>query len=273
MPTTNTNKHWAMQRKLLMNTRTGFNAEVYRHFKDVVDNDATTSASRKELRDSLLINNKDSRTTATFKIQYFREQVQQVHLKPTIVGIPKTKFDEDVTYKCQIQLVFQQDRLAAPTGYKPLEAVISFRLDETHLTLTETKYRALATKIRSEFANGTIYNFDKGKYICNYTDKSHGYYLQVYAASETEGKNLIKKVLNIRNHTFDSDCFRLSTPEKNSLNNPGNQTILGDSVKKPRWRPTGKVYFKYADLLVHGLDEPITLVAVRGSRRSQVITV
>lgn len=56
-------------------------------------------------------------------------------------------------------------------------------------------------------------------------------------------------------------------------NNPGNQTILGDSTKKPRWRPGGTVYFAYADLVVHGLDEPITLVAVRGQRRGQVLTV
>lgn len=272
MAVTNTNKHWALQRKLLMNTKTGFNAELYRHFKDV-DDSTTTSATRKELRDSLLINNKDSRTTAAFKIQYFREQVQQVHLKPTIIGQPKTTFDEDVTYKCQLQLNFIQDRQAAPKGYKPIDAQISFRLDETHLTITQTKYKALANKIRQEFANGTIYHFDKGKHICYYRDAEHGYDLRVRAASETVGKQVIQKVLDLQNHSFEAKYFNLSSPERNSDNNPGTQTILGDSTKKPRWRPSGTVYFAYADLIVHGLDEPITLVAVRGQRRSQVLTV
>lgn len=273
MAVTNTNKHWALQRKLLMNTKIGFNAEVYRHFKDILDDDTTTTATRKTLRDSILINSKDSRTTAMFKIQYFREQVQQVHLKPTIIGQPKTTFDESVTYKCQVQLNFIQSPQAAPKGYKPIDAQISFRLDETHLTITETKYKALANKIRQEFAPSTIYHFDKGKHICYYRDAERGYDLRVRAASETVGKQVIQKVLDLQNHSFEAKYFNISSPERNSDNNPGNQTILGDSTKKPRWRPGGTVYFAYADLLVHGLDEPITLVAVRGQRRSQVLTV
>ena len=259
MAQTNTNKHWALQRKLLMNTRTGFNAEVYRHFKDVVDGDAT-SASRKELRDSLLINNKDSRTTAGFKIQYFREQVQKVHEKVTVVGKIKDDFDADVKYKCQVQLMFVQDKDAAPRGRRPLRAEISFRIDETATTITRTKYQTLAQKIRSTLATGDGYTWDKGKVICWYKDWENGYDLQIYALNKTEGEQVVKKILDIQNHPWDANKFKFTTPEKDSDNTPGTVTILGETEDKPRWRPTAKVRFSYANLIVWNRKQPIRLV-------------
>lgn len=260
MPITNTNKHWALQRKLLMNTKTGFNAEVYRHFKDVVDDDATTSASRKTLRDSLLINSKDSRTTAGFKIQFFRDRIQKVHEKVTVVGKLKDDFDADVKYKCQVQLMFTQDKDAAPTGRRPLTAEISFRIDETATTITRSKYQTLAQKIETTLATGTGFSWDKGKIICWYKDPERGYDLQIYALSKAEGEKVVKKILDIQNHPWDADKFKHTTPERSSDNTPGSMTILGDSVDKPRWRPTATVYFSYANLIVWNRTDPIRLV-------------
>lgn len=251
-----------MQRKLLMNTRTGFNAEVYRHFKDVVDGDATTSASRKELRDSLLINNKDSRTTATFKIQYFRDLVQKVHEKVTVVGGKiKDEFDADVKYKCQVQLMFVQDRSTTQKGRRPLTAEISFRIDETATTITRAKIAALAQKIRTTLATGAGYSWDKGKIICWYKDAERGYDLQIYALSKPEGEQVIKKILDIQNHPWDADKFKHTTPERDSDNTPGTVTILGESTDKPRWRPSALVRFSYANLIVWNRKEPIRIVS------------
>lgn len=259
MPTTNTNKHWALQRKLLMNTRVGFNAEVYRHFKDV-DGDGASSSGRRELRDSLLINNKDSRTTASFKIQYFRESVQKVHEKVTVIGKIKDDFDADVKYKCQIELNFVQDRAATPKGRRPLTAQISFRIDESATTITRAKYQALAQKIRTTLATGSGFSWDKGKIICWYKDPEHGYDLQIYALSKTEGERVVRKILDIQNHTFVTDKFKFTTPERDSDNTPGTVTILGDTVDKPRWRPAAKVRFSYANLIIWNRKDPIRLL-------------
>ncbi len=250
---------WAKHRKLLRAPEIGFNAEVYRHFKTNDD------AGRNSLRDSLLIGTKDSRSTALFKIQYFRDQVQKNHLKPVVVGEIKSSFDEKVVYKCQVQLYFKQDSDAVPTGGIPIDAVVSFRLDETHETITKAKYTTLARAIATEFASGEGYRWNKGKQLCLYTDLAKGYNFQVYAYSDTEGEEVIKKVLSLQNHSFESDLFRVTNPKKSSDSTPGSVTILGESRKKPRWRPTGYVRFQYADLLVWNVD-PIPLVDISGTR-------
>ena len=262
---------WPKQRKLLRAPNIGFNAEVYRYFRDVDDNNPQASVSRKALRDSLLIGAKDSRTTAITKIQYFRDQVQKVHIKPTIVGELKANVDERMIYKCQVELYFQQDRDAVPSDFTPIDARISFRLSETSETITEAKYRAIANKIKTEFTATNGYVWDKGKYLCWYEDRGKGYHFQIYALNESEGEKIIKKVMAIQDHTFDEKLFRVTEPKRASDNTPANQTILGKTYKKPRWRPTGRVRFLWAELMVHGLPNPITLVDRTGTRYRPVI--
>lgn len=110
-------KSWALHRKLLRAPSIGFNAEVYNWFKD-----ADETKSRKALRDSLLIQSKESRTSAMFKIQYFRESIQKVHQKTAVVGVPKDDFDESVQYRVHINLYFQQEGSAVPSGESPVDA-------------------------------------------------------------------------------------------------------------------------------------------------------
>ncbi len=257
---------WAKHRKLLRTPDIGFNAEVYRHFKI---NDLPGGGAA--LRDSLLIGAKDSRSKANFKIQYFRDQVQKVHLKPTIIGQIKDEFDESVSYKCQVQLYFRQDSDAVPSGKKAVTAQISFRLDETHKTITETNYKALANKIKVELAPRDGYLWNKGKILCLYNDEERGYRLQIYALSEAEGEQVVKKILSIQDHPFDEKLFRHSTPKRNSENTPGKVTILGTSYSEPRWRPTATVRFMWADLIVWNVPEPICLVDNSGIRLNPVL--
>ena len=71
----------------------GFNAEVQRWFKDLDD---VPSASRTALRNSLLIQANESRTSAMFKVQYFIDFVQKVHSQPAVIGVPKEHFDINI---------------------------------------------------------------------------------------------------------------------------------------------------------------------------------
>lgn len=252
-------RSWALQRKLLRAPDIGFNAEVRRWFKDV----ETTSVSRTKLRDSLLIQANESRTSATFKINYFREFVQKVNSSPAVIGIPKEQFDVgiEVEYKPVVHLYFQQDRDAVAPGFAPVRAEISFRLmDETEETITQAKMQTLATAIKNEFATGTGYTFNKGKYIATYIDKSNGYFFQIYVINEAEGIEVIRKILSIRNHTYDEDKFRITQPKRNSLNTPTNTVIAGETYKKLRWRPTATVRFQWASLVVRTRPDPYYLV-------------
>lgn len=256
---------WPKQRKLYRAPQIGFNAEVYRHFQD-----EDLTEGRINVRNLCLIGAKDSRGVAESKIKFFREQVQKVHLKPTIVGIPKASHDESVTYKCQIQLYFRQDIAATPSGKTPVDAQISFRLRETHETITESEYKRLASRIEVEFAANRGYRWDKGRILCLYTDSQRGYELQIYARSSEEGERVAKKVLDIQGHTFEDDLYRFTEPKKRSIENPGKTTILKKPRSKPRWRPTATVRFLYADLIIWN-SEPITLVDRTGLKVDPVI--
>lgn len=141
-------RSWALQRKLMRAPNIGFNAEVYRHFKDVDD---ATPGSRLTLRNSLLIQANESRTSAQFKIKYFREFIQKVHSKPSIIGVPKQEFDAgfEPEYKPIISLYFQQDKDAVTPGFSPITAEISFRLmNETQDSLTKAKKETLARNLK-----------------------------------------------------------------------------------------------------------------------------
>lgn len=267
-----TDLSWPLQRKLLRAPEIGFNAELKRHFADV---DADESLlGRKALRDSLLILAKDSRTTALFKLNYFRDFVQKVHLRPAIVGLDKQIFDlqYDVAYRPHVSLCFQQDADAVPDGYHPVNAYMSFRLmNETTTTITQANLETLANQIKAELATGPGYTFDKGKHLCKYIDKENGYDFQIYALSDAEGEQVARKIIGIRNHPFSEDNFKITTPRRNSENVAGNITILGKSTKKPRWRPTAKVRFLYADILIHGRPEPICLIDRTGKKLNPVV--
>lgn len=253
---------WARLRKMYRHPDYGFNAEIRRWFADL---DTRADVGRRALRDSLLIQATDSRTTAMSKIQFFREQVQKVHLKPTVIGLEKQHFDEhiSVVYRPMVILYFQQSvadvRLVA--DYPPITARISFRLmDETNTSLTDANVKTLATQIKNELALSRGYTFEKGKYLCKYVDKEHGYDLQLYTVSDTEGEQVARKIVGIRNHTFLEDRFAVTAPRRDPENTTTNTTILGTTYKKPRWRPRGTVKFMYAELMLHTRPEPIILV-------------
>lgn len=264
-----TDKSWALHRKLMRAPNIGFNAEVYNWFKDADD-----VPSRKVLRDSLLIQAKESRTSAMFKLKYFREFVQHTHLKPDVYGTPITTFHENFPFHPQVELVFTQDSAAVTKSRSRIDAEIKFRLmGETAATITKTEASSLATKIANTLVSGnTSYSYTKGKIIVPYTDRQHGYQFKIYCNSKTEGVEVVKKIISIQSHTYNEEFTSISTPEKDSDNNPtGTQLVYGDQVKKPRWRPTANVYFRYATLKLSGLFRDVVLVDTTGRYRDALV--
>ena len=195
-------------------------------------------------------------------------------LQPTIYGIPEETFKEKVEVKPQIYLFFAADSDATPEGRTPVSAEYHVNLQRNIPEATwEIELNQLARKIRQEFAlTHPTYTWTKGKTIYWYRDKEYGHKFKVYASSETEAEPLIRKMLNLQDQVFKEECFGDSTPKKNSVNNPSG-TILrfGKRRKKPRWRPTANVRFRYASLIVPELEGDTMLVDATGFHRDALI--
>lgn len=84
--------------------------------------------------------------------------------------------------------------------------------------------------------------------------------MQIYTISRAEGKDVVRKILSLRDHVYDDKKFRLTDPERDSVNNPGKIVVAGETYTEPRWRPTGTVRFQWAYLLFHANPDPVYLV-------------
>lgn len=241
-----TARKWAEIRKALMQGDC-YNKQVREWFGDD-DND-----TRIKLKELCLVDAKDSIAIAQQRIRFFREEVQKVHLKPDIIGVPKIDFDADVSYKPEVTLIFKQSKAATPKGKTSKNARISYRLmNQTSSTLSRTELINLGRDIYNDFAKPTAYRFNKGKIIGWYVKPEEGLNLQIYCHTEEIGETVVKKVLAHRNLTFDNDIYKFSKPNRNSDPTPGNITIMGNSVQKPVWRPTVFVEFDHAYINLHG---------------------
>lgn len=189
------------------------------------------------------------------------------NLQAPLYGIPVTQYQEEVSFHPQVELFFAQDSDAVPVGKSAIQARLNFRImGETESTMTETKSKTLATAIKTEFmaANKGI-TFTKGKNIVSYVDKANGYYLQIYASSKVEGEGVIKKILSIQNHTYDSDRLTIHTPDRSSVTSPvGTRKVYGKQIDKQRWRPTANVRFRFATLKLAGLIRDVILIDTTG---------
>lgn len=250
-------KEWIHLRSFL---RQAYNAEVRNYFKtqdtsNLPQNDTGKNSAMR----ACLITPTDSLLLINTKVMTFRFTVQRVHLRPNVYALPNADIDA-LTFAPQVKLYFSQDDGAVPEGKTKIDAEISFRLTgESETTYTPAKAQLLATEIKNHFGGSTGFKWNKGKVICVYEDKQHGYHLRIYAQNYEEGERVIRQVLAIRSHSFNGEHFSYSTPQRQSANNPTERRMVyGKQRLKPRWRPTASVRFRYARLYLQGL-EPVIL--------------
>ncbi|MEJ1931999.1 hypothetical protein WDZ92_17305 [Nostoc sp. NIES-2111] len=249
--------------------RRDHNKVVSRYFRDLGNDwQPNLRTPRDQLRTACMIRDDDTMEMVQTRLYYFYEVLGYGKKRLGIFyGMPALDFQESFEGRPQVFLFFSQDRASVPEDLSPITAEISFRLmDETSESITPAKALTLANKIKSEMTDGgkEIY-FNKGKNIVNYNDRKNGLALQIYSTNEAEGEKIIKKILAIRNISFDQTKQTVSTPKRNSENIPkGTHTVYGKPRKKRRWRPTARVRFRYAYLYVHGLNETVPLVDATG---------
>jgi hypothetical protein len=189
-------------------------------------------------------------------------------MQAPIYGIPVGQAHETRKFKPQVCLQFKERADEVDPDYRPLTAEIKFRLmDETEDSITESKLKTIANKIKTEFGANGGFKWKKGKTLCAYNDPEKGYKLHIYAYSTSEGKEVINKVLDIQSHTPDWEKLTINENDQPSSaypTIPRTKTIAGKTVRLPRRRPVGTVRFVRATCAVWGLTRPVPLIDLHG---------
>lgn len=261
------------------------NRRVREHFRDLIsdpDNDEAwenlvgdinISIPRQSLWLACNISDQDTADMTILRTLLFWVVLGQAQaLHPPLYTMPIDRYQQEVKFAPQVTLFFKEDLDEVEEGYSPLDAEISFRLmNETSQSLTQADATLLANKIKLEFNGGGGYRWHKGRTKLSYRDKERGYQFSVNAFNETDGKNLINKVLDLQGHTLNSDLLSVSQLDSAPPTVPPMEFVYGKSRRSSRRRPVGWVRFQYADLHIHGIPNAITLIDRTGRRKNPLV--
>ena len=115
------------------------------------------------------------------------------------------------------------------------------------------------------------FTWEKGWYTLTYADQQRGYNLRLLVRSKAEGERIVRHVLEVQEHPFERDYLQFIENDRTYPQNPGTHRVYGRTVKKPVRRRRADVKFRYAQLFIWGLPNPINLVATGSSRLKSVI--
>lgn len=252
--------------------RNPHNKMVREEFSDIIDDDAI-DIPRGALKLACLLDDEDTAAMTMIRLMlFFFHARKAADLQAPIYGIPVDSYDERVVYKPQVNLSFRQDEDATPQRRSPTYAYISYRLiNETSSTITEADLLRIGNRIKAEFGASNGYRWSKGKILVTYKNLADGLNLQIYALNESEGIQVIRKVCDCAQQSYNDNFVVVHEPKAPYSNNPGNQMILGKSRRIPVRRPAATVRFLRASLSIHGLPHPISLVGRRYTQPTPMV--
>lgn len=263
---------WENLQNVLRNVH---NRIVREEFSDVGpdDWDPDITTPRGQLRYACTMKDDDTADMSLIRMFLFYVILRKASdLHPALYTMPTDRYQQLVRFSPQVTLYFKEDIEDVEEGYAPIDAEISFRLmNETFETVTKADLQRVATRIRSEFAAGNGYRWQKGRYKCNYRDQESGYQLSINAYSESEAREVIRKVLDIQGHVLDGSKLTIQQMSESPPIVPPMKSILGKNRRLPRKRPVGYVRFVYAEAHVWGIPEGICLIDRSGRRRNPVV--
>jgi len=238
------------------------NKIVREEFKDISSDD-DLSIPRGSLKLGCLLQDDDTVDMTILRFWLFFLHTRKASdFQAPLYGIPVSDFDERQKYRPQVTLFFIQDDETVVQRRSLSRAEISVRLtSETPQTLTESDLRAIANRIKTEFATAGGYRWQKGRVLVTYKSPSEGLNLQIYAFNEAEAREVIRKVCDVAQKPFNEENIVIHESKRNFPTNPGTQLIIGKQRQKPLERPQVRVRFRRATISVHGLPNPITLLA------------
>lgn len=213
------------------------NREVRQAFADVIDTTPNDSPRRILMQD-LLIEDADSLGDLWVKSELWKEinQDNAPVMLPNYDDIPITVKD-----KPHVHLYFQEKKSTAILNRRnKVDALISFRLvDRTVTTVTRADLNELKREINLAFPSSFVLN--KGRLKYSYRDKANGFEFILVLRTETEAKEVITKVLAVRDKLPDWDNLRTSTSEQN-FDERKTINILLVNEKLPKLRPIADCY-------------------------------
>lgn len=248
------------------------NRELREYFNDFgVDEswDPDLTTPRGKLAHVLKHDDEDPYLITLLKCWFFEHIKGQAYRVP-YYGIPVSSFQESRKFRPQVTLFFMEDLADVEPGYSPVTGEISFRLmDYTTETITPAVAQTIANRVKIALgAGGSGYIWRKGKDMASYTDWSKGYQLQLLTRSRSEAREVITKVLDIRNDTPAWKKMHYSDneePMEAFPTIPGQDFIYGETRREPRRRPIASVRFRCATLHVHGVPNPVVLYDLSGA--------
>ena len=170
----------------------------------------------------------------------------------------------------QVKLYFIESMADVDPDYAPVVGEIGFRLMNVSddpasdkPKITEADIKTLANAIKAQFLSPTPYVWKKGKEMVSYSDWSMGYQLQILCRSKAVGIELAQKILSIQAHPYVPKRVKHSISEDEVgayPTVPPEVTVLGRTVKTPRYRPVADVVFTQASLSLHYFPQDIVLV-------------
>lgn len=224
------------------------------YFTDVIDTTPDDSP-RRVLMNDLLIEDNDSLADMWLKDKLFQEVTEDDAplFLPNYDDMPVSVLD-----KPHVHLHFIEKKgTAIAARRKRAEALISFRLvDKTISTVTQSDINELKREINLAFPS--TYQVKKGRFKYSYRDKKNGFELILTLLNETEAREVITKVLGIRDKTPDWDNLTTSTSEKNFTVRK-TVTILSQVEKLPYERPITDCYLKQAVIAFGKLKKIVLL--------------
>jgi hypothetical protein len=91
-------------------------------------------------------------------------------------------------------------------------------------------------------------------------------------STEADAVDVIKKMLQLTNTSYDEDRLSIGTPKRNNFQRSQKQLVYGKQVKIKRYRPTANVYFRYAYVEIPGKPKPVFLVDTTFNNTALVFT-
>lgn len=248
------------------------NEFVNEEFRDLGDDD-DINVPRGSLRVACRMRDDDSADMTLIRMWLLMGYLRRARdFHPPMYVQPIDEYQAKVAFQPQVVLQFEQDYNSVPDGKFPVPARVSFRLhNETPDTLNMADVTNLARAIKRDFGGNGGYRWSRGKKKFVYLDKSRGYDFRLLVTGEQEAREVISKVMGLRNHIPEWSVLSEITTGKSFPENPGTKVILGKPRQKPRVRPNATVRFQYALLHVHGIPRPIPLFDRSGVYREALV--
>lgn len=242
--------------------RKWINRVVREHFSDLPvgeDGSLATDSPRNVIRTVCLHKDTDPITLTVGRLLVWWVEARGL-MDEFIYGIPASNFHETVRFLPQIKLFWRERTEEANSNNRyPIRAQYTVRYRGNYASINDLE--VLKKKLIKVFNTPTTHSFFKGREKFSYRDKEKGYEFIVTARDITEAKDVINKLLEIQSDNPLNEALLTRSTKDKDWNRTETVRVAGETFKKPKERPVGKVYFTHAEFAVHGMAKDKLLVS------------